>query len=136
MPWTAGTCRPGRAGHRCGGWSTSCPRAELAVAKAVPSRLAWETGQQLADSLLARYREETGGWPSSVGLSVWGTAAMRTSGDDVAEVLALLGARPVTRTTSAGGSPASRWSTWPSWAGPASTWWCGSASSATPSRTW
>jgi cobaltochelatase CobN len=63
--------------------------------KAVPSRLAWETGQQLAESLLARYREDTGGWPASVGLSVWGTAAMRTSGDDVAEVLALLGVRPV-----------------------------------------
>jgi cobaltochelatase CobN len=63
--------------------------------KAVPSRLAWETGQQLADSLLTRYREDTGGWPASVGLSVWGTAAMRTSGDDVAEVLALLGVRPV-----------------------------------------
>jgi cobaltochelatase CobN len=30
-----------------------------------------------------------------VGLSVWGTAAMRTSGDDIAEVLALLGVRPV-----------------------------------------
>jgi cobaltochelatase CobN len=63
--------------------------------KAVPSRLAWETGQQLAESLLTRYREDTGGWPASVGLSVWGTAAMRTSGDDVAEVLALLGVRPV-----------------------------------------
>ncbi|MET0227199.1 MAG: cobaltochelatase subunit CobN, partial [Actinomycetes bacterium] len=63
--------------------------------KAVPSRLAWETGQQLAESLLARYREDTGGWPASVGLSVWGTAAMRTSGDDVAEILALLGVRPV-----------------------------------------
>jgi cobaltochelatase CobN len=62
--------------------------------KAVPSRLAWETGQQLADSLLARYREDTGTWPTSVGLSVWGTAAMRTSGDDIAEVLALLGVRP------------------------------------------
>jgi cobaltochelatase CobN len=62
--------------------------------KAVPSRLAWETGVQLADSLLARYREETGQWPASVGLSVWGTAAMRTAGDDVAEVLALLGVRP------------------------------------------
>jgi cobaltochelatase CobN len=62
--------------------------------KAVPSRLAWDTGQQLADSLLARYREDTGEWPASVGLSVWGTAAMRTSGDDVAEVLALLGVRP------------------------------------------
>jgi cobaltochelatase CobN len=64
--------------------------------KAVPSRLAWETGQQLAASLLDAYREDTGGeWPSTVGLSVWGTAAMRTSGDDVAEVLALLGVRPV-----------------------------------------
>jgi cobaltochelatase CobN len=63
--------------------------------KAVPSRLAWETGQQLAASLLDRYREDTGEWPASVGLSVWGTAAMRTSGDDVAEVLALLGVRPV-----------------------------------------
>jgi len=63
--------------------------------KAVPSRLAWETGQQLAASLLDRYREDTGEWPASVGLSVWGTAAMRTSGDDIAEVLALLGVRPV-----------------------------------------
>ncbi len=63
--------------------------------KAVPSRLAWDTGQQLADSLLSRYREDTGEWPATVGLSVWGTAAMRTSGDDIAEVLALLGVRPV-----------------------------------------
>jgi cobaltochelatase CobN len=62
--------------------------------KAVPSRLAWDTGWQLAESLLARYREDTGEWPASVGLSVWGTAAMRTSGDDIAEALALLGVRP------------------------------------------
>jgi len=62
--------------------------------KAVPSRLAWETGQAMADSLLARYRADTGEWPRSVGLSVWGTSAMRTAGDDVAEVLALLGVRP------------------------------------------
>ncbi|MGY1722042.1 cobaltochelatase subunit CobN [Blastococcus sp. SYSU DS0533] len=63
--------------------------------RAVPSRLAWETGQAMADSLLERYRADTGEWPRSVGLSVWGTSAMRTSGDDVAEVLALLGVRPV-----------------------------------------
>ncbi|WP_163505851.1 cobaltochelatase subunit CobN [Fodinicola acaciae] len=62
--------------------------------KAVPSRLAWETGRSLAESLLARYREDTGEWPRSVGLSVWGTSAMRTAGDDIAEVLALLGVRP------------------------------------------
>src|SRR3954469_2658177 len=63
--------------------------------RAVPSRLAWETGQAMAESLVERYRTDTGSWPRSVGLSVWGTSAMRTSGDDVAEVLALLGVRPV-----------------------------------------
>jgi cobaltochelatase CobN len=64
--------------------------------KAVPSRLAWETGQAMAESLVERYRRDHGGaYPRSVGLSVWGTSAMRTSGDDVAEVFALLGVRPV-----------------------------------------
>ncbi|WP_433218594.1 cobaltochelatase subunit CobN [Dactylosporangium sp. CS-047395] len=63
--------------------------------KAVPSRLAWETGQAMADSLLARYRADHGDWPRSVGLSMWGTSAMRTAGDDIAEALALLGVRPV-----------------------------------------
>ncbi|MFZ2242033.1 MAG: cobaltochelatase subunit CobN [Gordonia amarae] len=63
--------------------------------KAVPSRLAWETGRAMADSLLERYLADHGEYPRSVGLSVWGTSAMRTSGDDIAEVLALLGVMPV-----------------------------------------
>ncbi|WP_033217410.1 cobaltochelatase subunit CobN [Kitasatospora phosalacinea] len=64
--------------------------------KAVPSRLAWETGQALAASLLERYRADNDGeFPPSVGLSLWGTSAMRTAGDDIAEALALLGVRPV-----------------------------------------
>ncbi|AYF26806.1 cobaltochelatase subunit CobN [Micromonospora tulbaghiae] len=62
--------------------------------RAVPSRLAWETGQAMAESLVARHLADTGEHPRSVGLSVWGTSAMRTSGDDIAEVLALLGVRP------------------------------------------
>ncbi|NYF97126.1 cobaltochelatase subunit CobN [Janibacter cremeus] len=63
--------------------------------KAIPSRLAYQTGTAMADSLLERYREETGELPTSVGLSMWGTSAMRTSGDDIGEVLALLGVTPV-----------------------------------------
>lgn len=63
--------------------------------RAVPSRLAYETGVSMADSLLQRHLADTGEYPRSVGLSVWGTSAMRTSGDDVAEVLALLGVEPV-----------------------------------------
>lgn len=63
--------------------------------KAIPSRNAWDVGVALADSLLARHKSETGEWPRSVGLTVWGTSAMRTQGDDLAEVLWLLGCRPV-----------------------------------------
>ncbi len=63
--------------------------------KAIPSRLAWETGTALATSLVDRYRQDTGSYPKTVGLTVWGTSAMRTQGDDIAEVLALLGVRPV-----------------------------------------
>jgi cobaltochelatase CobN len=63
--------------------------------KAMPSRLAWDTGMAMAESLLERYRADYGEWPRSVGLSAWGTSAMRTSGDDIAEILALLGVRPV-----------------------------------------
>ncbi|GAB2603445.1 cobaltochelatase subunit CobN [Streptomyces capparidis] len=63
--------------------------------KAIPSRLSWEVGQALADSLVARYLRDTGEHPRSVGLTVWGTSCMRTQGDDIAEILALLGCRPV-----------------------------------------
>jgi cobaltochelatase CobN len=63
--------------------------------KAIPSRMAYQTGQAMAESLLQRHLDEAGEYPQSVGLSVWGTSAMRTSGDDIAEVLALLGVMPV-----------------------------------------
>ncbi len=63
--------------------------------KALPSPLAWEVGCRLADRLIERHLAEEGTYPSSIGLVVWGTAAMRTGGDDMAEALALLGVRPV-----------------------------------------
>ena len=63
--------------------------------KALPSPLAWEVGRRLADEVVARHVAEEGAPPETVGIVVWGTAAMRTMGDDVAEALALLGVRPV-----------------------------------------
>lgn len=63
--------------------------------RAVPSPGAWRVGQGLAREAAERHRRETGAWPETVGLSVWGTSAMRTQGDDVAQVFALLGVRPV-----------------------------------------
>jgi cobaltochelatase CobN len=63
--------------------------------KAVPSPLAWEVGRVLADRVIERHLAEEGTYPSTVGLVAWGTAAMRTAGDDVAQALALQGVRPV-----------------------------------------
>jgi cobaltochelatase CobN len=62
--------------------------------KAIPSPLAWEVGCALADRLVERHLDEMGTHPGTVGLVLWGTAAMRTAGDDVAQALALLGVRP------------------------------------------
>ena len=63
--------------------------------RSLPSQAAWRVGQQLAHEVLQRYLRETGRYPESVSISVWGTSAMRTHGDDAAEILALLGVRPV-----------------------------------------
>jgi cobaltochelatase CobN len=62
--------------------------------RALPSELSWDVGSRLADALLERHRGDTGELPRMVGLVAWGTSAMRTQGDDVAEILALLGVRP------------------------------------------
>ncbi|MGQ9814982.1 MAG: cobaltochelatase subunit CobN [Candidatus Roseilinea sp.] len=63
--------------------------------RGLPSPTAWEIGHQLAQELVERYRKECGAYPERIGLSLWGTTTIRTQGDDIAEVLALLGVRPV-----------------------------------------
>jgi cobaltochelatase CobN len=63
--------------------------------RALPSSAAWRVGEQLAREVIERFQRETGSFPESVGISIWGTSAMRTHGDDVAQVLALLGVRPL-----------------------------------------
>ncbi|CAJ0808926.1 hypothetical protein LMG19083_04801 [Ralstonia psammae] len=62
--------------------------------RSLPSQAAWRIGTGLANEVLARHHKETGKLPESVSISVWGTSAMRTHGDDIAQVLALLGVRP------------------------------------------
>jgi cobaltochelatase CobN len=63
--------------------------------RGVPSRVAWEVGRELAEETVERYRKETGKVPTAVGISMWGTTAMRNGGEDVAQVLALIGVEPV-----------------------------------------
>ena len=60
----------------------------------VPSKSAWEVGQSVAEGVLSRHREEAGSYPEEVGVVAWGTPTVRTRGETVAQILALLGVRP------------------------------------------
>ena len=63
--------------------------------RAVPTRAAMTLAVAAAADLLARHRQDHGDWPRSVVLNVWGTATMRTGGEDLALAFILLGVRPV-----------------------------------------
>ncbi|MEG3754110.1 cobaltochelatase subunit CobN [Psychromonas arctica] len=63
--------------------------------RAIPSKAAWELGQQSAQALINRHLQEEGDYPKQLGLSVWGTATMRTGGDDIAQAFALMGVKPI-----------------------------------------
>ncbi len=63
--------------------------------RTVPSETAYQIGQKSAENIIYKYLQENGEYPTSVGLSVWGTATMRTSGDDIAQALALIGVKPI-----------------------------------------
>ena len=62
--------------------------------RAVPTRAAWTLGLKSANLLIERHLQEHGDYPRAIGLSVWGTATMRTGGDDIAQAMALIGVRP------------------------------------------
>jgi cobaltochelatase CobN len=62
--------------------------------RAIPTQAAWSLGLKSAQHLIERHLQEHGDYPRAIGLSVWGTATMRTGGDDIAQALALLGVRP------------------------------------------
>jgi cobaltochelatase CobN len=60
----------------------------------VPTRTAWEIGRRTAEEMLTRHAQDHGDWPKRIVLDIWGSATMRTGGDDLAQAFALLGVRP------------------------------------------
>ncbi len=63
--------------------------------RAVPTPAAVRLAKRAADRLVQRYVQDHGEYPRCIALSVWGTATMRTGGDDIAQALSLIGVRPV-----------------------------------------
>jgi cobaltochelatase CobN len=62
--------------------------------RAVPTPAAWTLGWRSAMALVERHLQVEGDWPKSMLLTACGTSNMRTGGDDIAQALALIGARP------------------------------------------
>jgi cobaltochelatase CobN len=63
--------------------------------RAVPTPTAWQLGWHSAGLVVERYAQDHGRYPARIAMSAWGTANMRTGGDDIAQALALMGVRPV-----------------------------------------
>ena len=62
--------------------------------RAVPTPTAWALGWKSANLLLDTHLQSEGDWPKSLLITAWGTANMRTGGDDIAQALALMGVKP------------------------------------------
>ncbi|MCP1168089.1 cobaltochelatase subunit CobN, partial [Limimaricola sp. ASW11-118] len=63
-------------------------------ARAVPTPTAWALGWKSANLLIEKHLQDHGDWPRSMLVTAWGTANMRTGGDDIAQALALMGVKP------------------------------------------
>ncbi len=62
--------------------------------RAVPTRTAYEIGTRAAAAFATRHAQDHGEWPRRLVMDLWGSATMRTGGDDLAQALALMGVRP------------------------------------------
>ncbi len=62
--------------------------------RAVPTPTAWALGWKSANLLIEKHLQDHGDWPRTMLITAWGTANMRTGGDDIAQALALMGVKP------------------------------------------
>jgi len=90
--------RPGPSGAPARGRRDVMPTGRNLFAsdpRTLPTPTAFELGKRAADEILRRYLQDHGDWPKNLVFDLWGSASLRSGGEEVAQVLALMGARPV-----------------------------------------
>ncbi len=88
---------PGPSGSPAAGRMDVLPTGRNLYAvdpRAVPTRTAYEIGTRAAAEFATRYAQDHGDWPRRLVMDLWGSATMRTGGDDLAQALSLMGVRP------------------------------------------
>ncbi|SFT89415.1 cobaltochelatase subunit CobN [Sedimentitalea nanhaiensis] len=63
--------------------------------RSVPTRSAHAQGVKLAEELVRRHLQDEGDYPKGLIVDLWGSATMRTAGEEFAMALHLLGVKPV-----------------------------------------
>lgn len=94
---------PGPSGSPFRGRSDVLPTGRNLYAidpRAVPSRAAHAQGVTLAEELIRRHLQDHGDYPRGLVVDLWGSATMRTAGEEFAMALHLLGAKPLWDMTS------------------------------------
>ena len=89
---------PGPAGAPTRGRADVLPTGRNLFAidpRAVPTRSALVLAEKAAAELTRRYAQDHGDWPRALVIDLWGSATIRTGGEDLALALVLMGAKPV-----------------------------------------
>ncbi|TMT86237.1 cobaltochelatase subunit CobN [Haloterrigena sp. H1] len=60
----------------------------------VPAKAAWQVGKEVAEGVLERHHDENDEYPEEIGVVAWGTPTVRTRGETIAQVLAMMGVEP------------------------------------------
>lgn len=90
--------RPGPSGAPARGRRDVMPTGRNLFAsdpRTLPTPTAFELGKRAADEILRRYLQDHGDWPRNLVFDLWGSASLRSGGEEVAQVLALMGAKPI-----------------------------------------
>merc|ERR1711988_1334497 len=63
--------------------------------QSIPTTAAVDVARTVVDRLLGRMKQDSGEFPQSIAFTLWGTDNIKTYGESLAQVLMLLGVRPI-----------------------------------------
>ncbi|KQZ81831.1 cobalt chelatase [Mesorhizobium sp. Root157] len=62
--------------------------------RTMPTPTAFDLGKAASEEVVTTYLQTHGDWPRSLVIDLWGSASLRTGGEEIAQGLALMGCRP------------------------------------------
>ncbi len=95
---SGGYIEPGPSGNLYRGKTSVLPTGRnfyLLDPRTLPTRAAWIVGVRSAELLIEYYREKHGRLPETVGQVLWSIDAFKADGEQLAQILYLLGVEPV-----------------------------------------